>query len=283
MTAITTQGSTLYIFGGVDANRIRTSDLWRCDMIGSGSSGKAGSCSEIATRGWTPHARRGMMFSLENVRTCQNDCGDRDPTTFLMFNGYYKPYDLAIDAGNNGSQVAPITTINRANASSPYPHRCLASRPPYTDIFCDRECSLEPMGTKCTQLCRCKRDFAMDLWEIEPAAWRWDTRHVTSGPTLRYSAQAVAFQDKFYMFGGFEDTSPPVERSDLWYFDLVKNEWRYLDPEPGTMIPSGRHEASFTVTGINHERPLLVLFGGIGAEGALSDLWVCDVGDVKEW
>lgn len=286
-TAITTQDSHLYIFGGINSNHIRTSDLWRCEMVGSGITGKAGGCSEIATKGWTPHARRGMMFSLENVKTCQNDCGNRDPTQFLMFNGYYKPYDEMTGSvegsKSNGSSPAPITTINRANATSPFPHRCLASRPPYTDMFCDRECALEPLGSRCSQLCRCKRDFAMDLWEIELGAWRWDTRHVNSGPTLRFNAQAVPFQDKFYMFGGFEDSSPPVEHSDLWYFDLVRNEWRYLEPEPNTMTPPGRHEASFTVTGINHERPLLVLYGGIGTQGALTDLWICDVGDVKEW
>jgi len=288
-TSITTSEQTLYMFGGINEDNMRTSDIWRCDMIGSGLNGRGGGCMEIPTRGWTPHVRRSMMFALESVKSCQSDCGTRDPDKFLMFNGYYKPYETPKPVSNRDNETAilqslpSIQTIPKHNGTSSYPHRCIAARPPFTDMFCDRECAYNETSFDCSEHCRCKRDFQMDVWEIGVGSWKWNTRRVSSGPSPRFTSQAVLLEEKLFMFGGLEAGAPPAELNDLWFFDLIRNEWRFLDVDVSSPTPPGRHEASLTWTEPNHGHPLLVVYGGIGAAGQLNDVWTCDLGDVMAW
>eukprot|EP00299_Pterocystis_sp_00344_P020029 c9871_g1_i1.p1 GENE.c9871_g1_i1~~c9871_g1_i1.p1 ORF type:complete len:701 (+),score=181.25 c9871_g1_i1:49-2103(+) len=251
MSAITSHEHNLYVFGGVSADHIRLSDLWRCSIVD-------GECTEIIYKGWTPQARRGMMFALESPKPCESDCSSRDAEKFLMFNGYFKV--------QNVSQPNPNTHF----------HRCLAARPPYTTAYCDRVCSAEPNSPACLQFCRCKNEFVMDIWTMQIDQWRWDTVHVSSGPPLRFCSQSIPFNNKILTFGGFEGNN---EFDDLWIFDMETKSWHILPSQEHTMSPSGRHEASIDVM-TNGNIAQLVLYGGIGETGVLNEVWTCDVSDV---
>jgi hypothetical protein len=251
MAAITWHDHDVFIFGGVSSDHLRRSDLWRCSVVN-------GDCQEIVYKGWTPQARRGMMFALQDVRPCEADCSVREPDTFLMFNGYFKIQ----------STPTPSNTTHF--------HRCVAIRPPYTTLFCDRVCNTEPNSEQCSKLCRCKQEFVMDVWTMKLDQWRWDTVHVASGPPPRFCTQSVPFHNKILSFGGYEGNT---EFDELWYFDMETKFWHLLPSQEHTMSPLGRHEASVDVMK-NGNLAQLVLFGGIGEMGVLNEVWVCDVSDV---
>jgi hypothetical protein len=67
LAAMTAHGEDIFIFGGMNGNRKRFNDLWKCNL-------GQGECVEIRTTGFTPYHRRGMTLTLEAPRSCPSDC-----------------------------------------------------------------------------------------------------------------------------------------------------------------------------------------------------------------
>ncbi|MFX1533184.1 MAG: Kelch repeat-containing protein [Promethearchaeota archaeon] len=82
---------------------------------------------------------------------------------------------------------------------------------------------------------------------------------------------------KTILFGGFEGSW--TSRSyfdDTWAYDYANNSWINLNP---TSKPSPRYNPAMTYDSINQK---LVLFGGYGSSGYLSDTWIYDYSN-NQW
>eukprot|EP00301_Raphidiophrys_heterophryoidea_P011797 c17_g1_i1.p1 GENE.c17_g1_i1~~c17_g1_i1.p1 ORF type:complete len:1060 (+),score=278.36 c17_g1_i1:34-3213(+) len=267
MTAITVRNrdssprddtTEVFVFGGLGVGKIRLNDLWRCSL-------KSGSCSEISSVGYMPQRRRSMMFSLEHTRTCKTDCSYQSPENLLMFGGYWR--------------------TNEANSSGRYESsvqgRCNAVKAPFTSHYCNTECLANPTSSRCAEACRCKKEYAMDVWSLSTSSWTWEQIHAPDSPKPRFVSQATAYEGKLWVFGGLD--LPQDELNDLWTFDTSRRAWRQISVDPLTMQPPGRHEAYLGITGTDQARPHLVLYSGVGASGVLGDLWMLDVGNAIGW
>ncbi len=108
-----------------------------------------------------------------------------------------------------------------------------------------------------------------DTWEYHGSAW---TRVAHEGPPPR-QAHAMAFDERrgrAVVFGGMAAGAPgqrPTALGDTWEFD--GRDWSRRDV-PG---PSARHGAGIA---FDSRRGLIILFGGVSADGFQGDTWSWD-------
>lgn len=86
------------------------------------------------------------------------------------------------------------------------------------------------------------------------------------------------------MFGGYS-MEGVVEHNDFWAFDMNQAQWVRLPVGEGADCPIGRHSHQMVkwqqaVDGSDTFKTSIVVYGGIGLQGVLGDIWVANVDDV---
>jgi len=109
-----------------------------------------------------------------------------------------------------------------------------------------------------------------DLWTYLPEEGAW-----TEGPTPdllpRQLYAIAALGDSAYVFGGRGLNGQPLD--DLWQLDLEGLGWTEL--QPNASRPPMRAGATLVADQADDR---LLLFGGVGGDGVLADLWVLELG-----
>ncbi|CAK8990105.1 unnamed protein product [Durusdinium trenchii] len=116
--------------------------------------------------------------------------------------------------------------------------------------------------------------LSKELWNYDVDLGTWTLWKADSiSPTARESMTMIseAKSGRLWMFGGY-DGSP---RNDLWFFGThdPTPAWTLVSPGPGS-LPSAR----FSQVAVA-EFGRMWIFGGLGLEGLLKDVWYVDIGD----
>lgn len=97
-------------------------------------------------------------------------------------------------------------------------------------------------------------------------------------PEARTKHAACAFEGFIAVYGGCDEKGEFIkDGSSFWLFNPEKTSWSLLTPSNTECAPGPRYNAKLFVYGHS-----LVLFGGYGALGNLSDVWLFDA-DLKTW
>lgn len=85
-------------------------------------------------------------------------------------------------------------------------------------------------------------------------------------PTGRSAHVGVVYDDKYYMFGGWDGV---VQNNDFYSFDFEKSEWNKIES------PNAPHKRCSHTAAISNTRKSMYIFGGFGGKtrNYLSDLW----------
>lgn len=110
-----------------------------------------------------------------------------------------------------------------------------------------------------------------DLWRLDlkstaAGAVRWD-KLASAGPPPRYCPAFGMTSAGLALFGGRRKTDPKCNYSDTWIFDLADLRWRRF----AGAGPIYHAKPAYASDGMQ-----LMLFGGEGPRGHLSDLWSFD-------
>merc|ERR1711988_23052 len=89
-------------------------------------------------------------------------------------------------------------------------------------------------------------------------------------PDARFSHVALAVGDGFFIFGGAGGTTMKEPLDDLWFFNPVDKIWSAVYDDTGL----GRYDSACAAM----VGPYMVLFGGHGDTGFLSDTQLCFAG-----
>lgn len=91
-------------------------------------------------------------------------------------------------------------------------------------------------------------------------------------PVGRYGHGAAVYQNKLYIFGGF-DGETDAALNDIWSFDFISGIWTDISPAGWAPAPRGGHVFHF-VNQLNNTAPHLLVFGGAGNDEVyFNDLW----------
>ncbi|KAL0236447.1 hypothetical protein GEMRC1_003029 [Eukaryota sp. GEM-RC1] len=121
--------------------------------------------------------------------------------------------------------------------------------------------------------------FYHDTWMFDMATKTWtllETRGAT--PAKRYGHSFTNVSNRFILFGGYGLTG---RLNDTWEFDLSDCCWRYVNI-PSHSLPHRRTEHGASPF-VHSGNPCLVIHGGRGGTGLLSDLWMLTFADVPTW
>ena len=117
-----------------------------------------------------------------------------------------------------------------------------------------------------------------ELLEYKYLAGSWASFSTTgASPSVRQSHSATeimvtSIDRAMAIFGGDGGVSGTDPLSDLWLFSSPAKRWQQLTDEDGTW-PAGRWgHSAVAVAGPDHTQSL-VIFGGMGTAGILSDAW----------
>jgi hypothetical protein len=94
----------------------------------------------------------------------------------------------------------------------------------------------------------------------------------TGTPPPRRELSGLAYDstsDKVYIYGGRSE----IFHKDFWEFDISSNTWEEIHPA-STMSPG---ERSGVFMAVLEESRQIVLFGGSGESGPISDVWLYDL------
>jgi N-acetylneuraminic acid mutarotase len=107
-----------------------------------------------------------------------------------------------------------------------------------------------------------------DLWMLDVAGRKWtEVKPAGSKPSARSNPSLVNDDaGRVFLFGG--NTSNGAS-ADLWVLDVAADTWTALTPSGDAPQPRYSHDAVW-----NANTRQLIVFGGVGDEGALNDLWV---------
>ena len=114
-----------------------------------------------------------------------------------------------------------------------------------------------------------------DTWIYDPRGNIWTKRPPPSRPSARYS-HAMAYDsesDRVILFGGSDGMN---YLSDTWAYDYHNNTWTNMNPRTG---PSARRDHAMIY---DSESDRVILFGGYGNSGYLSDTWAYDF-NTNQW
>jgi N-acetylneuraminic acid mutarotase len=114
-----------------------------------------------------------------------------------------------------------------------------------------------------------------DTWAYDPPANTWTDLDPTGDLPAARSAEQMAydpFEEELIMFGGTSGGSSLL--GDLWAYDPLGNTWTNLNPSGSA--PAARDACSLVYDPAAEE---VILFGGTGASGELSDTWGYNPGD----
>ncbi|TXG85747.1 MAG: hypothetical protein E6R14_04200 [Thermomicrobiales bacterium] len=281
----------LYMFGGRDADGAALSDLWSFDLA-------AGSWTSIDAPG--PVARFGMAVSATP-----------DGSGFLLFGGQAGP-DFFADVWSFDFEAQSWTQIDDGTGGAPTPRYGLGSAFDGQGRFVishgftfegrfDDTWAFEPNGgwleispaPETRPLRRCLHEVVPidegarlllyagcssgygpcpqgDLWEYETATGSWTQLLPSNVPAARSNPALVTFGDGVLLVGGLTEFGPVA---DVWIGTRSGEgfDWKEITAAEGSFAPRSSHDlASNGKEGY--------LFGGLGPNGALADLWRFTIG-----
>ena len=107
-----------------------------------------------------------------------------------------------------------------------------------------------------------------DLWSLDVAGGDWsEIRPQGIKPSPRSNPSLVVDDaGRAILFGGKTSDGPSAE---VWSLDIAAGEWTALTPSGDTPSARYSHDAVW-----NPATKQVIVFGGIGKAGALSDMWV---------
>ncbi len=109
--------------------------------------------------------------------------------------------------------------------------------------------------------------YLSGTWLYDPGLNRWRNLNPSGTPPAR-DGQTLAYDPasgQVILFGGFTGTS---YLGDTWAYDSAANTWTKLRPPGGS--PAARDGGSLVY---DPDTGRLLLFGGLGIDGQLSDIW----------
>jgi hypothetical protein len=106
-----------------------------------------------------------------------------------------------------------------------------------------------------------------DLWTLDPAARAWtEIQPAGKKPAARQNPSLVSDEaGRVYLFGGETADGPSA---DVWVLDVAAKQWTQLVTPAAAPTPRASHDAVW-----NRNTQQMILFGGLGDNGALNDLW----------
>lgn len=119
-------------------------------------------------------------------------------------------------------------------------------------------------------------ECSSELWEYSFETKRWSqTEAERTLPPKRHSAMTWQTPTALWMFGGryMDSDGQSAFRNDLWAWDSEGKYWKQLEYSKETPVPTPR---CGSVGWHDDKNKLYYLHGGLGREGALDDMWVCD-------
>eukprot|EP01012_Entosiphon_sulcatum_P015247 TRINITY_DN20245_c0_g1_i1.p1 TRINITY_DN20245_c0_g1~~TRINITY_DN20245_c0_g1_i1.p1 ORF type:complete len:1331 (-),score=135.02 TRINITY_DN20245_c0_g1_i1:35-4027(-) len=122
-----------------------------------------------------------------------------------------------------------------------------------------------------------------DFWRFDASTNSWTELRPAVRPCRRYSHSATSTQDGvgspvIFIFGGAVSGSTVL--GDLWLWDAPLGLWENI--LPACPVPRMRHATVLTRSATGHSR--LVVFGGMGDAGILSDVWQLELGGItRAW
>ncbi|MBA3778501.1 MAG: hypothetical protein H0X16_04230 [Chloroflexi bacterium] len=109
-----------------------------------------------------------------------------------------------------------------------------------------------------------------DLWALTVGGGEvrtaWDELRQPDAPPARQLYAQTSVAGQAFIFGGDDLGGQPL--NDLWALDLATLSWREVVTSGD--LPSGRSGAALVMDGSTDR---VLLFGGVGDDGALADLW----------
>ena len=277
----------LYLFGGRDANGVSLADLWSYDL-------DAGSWASVTAPG--PAARFGSAAAP-----------DLDGSGFFLFGGqsadifYNDLWRFDFGTGewallNDGAAVAPTPRYGLGAALDSAGRFVVSHGFTFEGRF-DDTWSFDPAAARWADvsppaetrpLRRCLHDMATDpatgqillyagcssgygpcpqgdLWLLNLTAVSWTNLTPAIGPSARSNPSMVWQEGGLYLFGGLTEAGPA---NDQWSGQLSDGAFVWSELSNAGEIPAAR--SSHDMAAIGSE---VYLFGGLGAAGALGDLW----------
>lgn len=101
---------------------------------------------------------------------------------------------------------------------------------------------------------------------------KWDCIATNGSPPIRLAHGQCVIDNKVYIFGGRQGVQMGEGAlSDLYYYDIISNQWNGPIESKGGIVPEIR--SFHKIIGIDKK---IYVFGGCSAEGRLNDLHVLD-------
>jgi hypothetical protein len=214
-------------------------DVWAFDTI-------AETWQKLETKGTAPSKRYGTAAAVDTKRN-----------QLIISHGF-------TDSGRFDDTLAlDLTTLTwsklvDANATRPL-KRCL------------HDAVYEPTTDRFLLFGGCSSGFGpcpqSDFWSLNIGTRAWTKLEPTDRPTARQNSSMVSNDaGRVWLFGG--DTERGAD-ADTWTFDAATGKWSQVLALAVSPAPRSNHDATW-----NPAAKQMLLFGGIGDDGVLNDLWV---------
>jgi hypothetical protein len=238
----------MVVFGGSSSGNRFFGDVWALSLVGSGA------WANLTPGGPVPEPRIWHTAIYDGARDCM-----------VLFGGFGVSYlnDVWITSLPGAPTWTQLTT------AGPPP----SGRYSQTAIY-------DPVRDRMVVFGGYSAGYLNDVWALslgDSPAW---TQLVPAGtlPSARayHSAIYDPVRDRLVVFGGY---GPGGNLDDLWALSLAGSPmWTQLSPAGTPPSPRFRHTAIYDPV-----RDRMVVFGGIGIAGDLSDAWALSMAGTPTW